>query len=48
MVVSIVDVTAAVQLRVKSAVSNKHCVHSRSKFGSIVADKERRKERIDR
>ena len=48
MVVSIVDVTAAVQLRVKSAVSNKHCVHSCSKFGSIVADKERRKEINDR
>ena len=48
MVVSIVDVTAAVRLRVKSAVSNKHCVHSHSKFGSIVADKERRKEINDR
>ena len=44
MVVCIVDVTAVVRLRVKSAVSNKHCVHSCSKFGSIVADKERRKE----
>ena len=48
MVVCVVDVTAAVRLRIKSAVSNKRCAHSRSKFGSIVPDKERRKERNDR
>ena len=39
--VCVVDVTAAVRLvsRIKSAVSNKCCVHSRSKFGSILAEK---------
>ena len=48
MVVCFVDITAVVRLRIKSVVSNKRCVHSHSKFGSIVADKEPRKERNDR
>ena len=40
-VVCVVDVTAVVRLvsRIKSAVSNKRCVHSHSKFGSILAEK---------